>query len=203
MTPRPPSATWPMVLCRGKSSSRCDEAGASAEVCRRDRSSARGRDAGVQRGPADEREEPMAWSLEGTYFENCSCDTICPCTWSGLTAHATNDRCYAMLAFHIDRGDIEGVDVGGLTFAMVIDSPPVMSDGNWKVGVVVDAAASADQAGALGQVLGGELGGPPAMLAGLLGEMAGIEQAPAEWSQKDGSFAVRFGDLIDVEVANQ
>ena len=49
----------------------------------------------------------------------------------------------------------------------------------------------------------GELGGPPAMLAGLLGEMAGIEQAPAEWSQKDGSFAVRFGDLIDVEVANQ
>ena len=145
----------------------------------------------------------MAWTLEGTYFENCSCDTICPCTWSGLTAHATNDRCYAMLAFHIDRGDIEGVDVGGLTFAMVIDSPPVMSDGNWKVGVVVDAAASADQAGALGRVLGGELGGPPAMLAGLLGEMAGIEQAPAEWSQKDGSFAVRFGDLIDVEVANQ
>ena len=28
----------------------------------------------------------MAWTLEGTYFENCSCDTICPCTWSGLTA---------------------------------------------------------------------------------------------------------------------
>ena len=53
----------------------------------------------------------MAWSVEGTYFENCSCATICPCTWSGLTAKATNDRCYAMLAFHIDRGTIEGVDV--------------------------------------------------------------------------------------------
>ena len=145
----------------------------------------------------------MAWTLDGTYFENCSCDTICPCTWSGLTAHATNDRCLAMLAFHIDRGDVEGVDVSGLSFALVVDSPPVMSDGGWKVGVVLDGAASADQAGALGRVIGGELGGPPAMLGPLLGEMAGIEQAPAEWKQSDGKLSVRFGELIDVEVAEQ
>ena len=143
----------------------------------------------------------MAWSLEGTYFENCSCTTICPCTWSGLTAPASNDRCYAMLAFHIDRGDIEGVDVSGLTFAMVVDSPPIMSNGGWKLGVVLDAAASEQQAGALGRVLGGELGGPPAMLGPLVGEMAGIARAPAEWRQSNGTFAVRFGDLVDVEVA--
>ena len=142
----------------------------------------------------------MAWSLEGTYFENCSCDTICPCTWSGLTAHATNDRCLAMLAFRIDRGDIEGVDVGGLIFALVLDTPPVMSDGGWKLGVVMDSAATEQQAGALGRVLGGELGGTPAMLGPLIGEMAGIEQAPVEWQQSDGTFKVRFGDLIDVEV---
>lgn len=142
----------------------------------------------------------MTWTLDGTYFENCSCDTICPCTWSGLTARATHDRCRAMLAFHIDRGDIEGVDVSGLTFALVVDTPPVMSDGGWKLGVVLDAAASEQQAGALGRVLGGELGGPPAMLGPLIGEMAGIEHAPAEWRQSDGTFAVRFGDLIDVEV---
>ena len=145
----------------------------------------------------------MAWTLEGTYFENCSCDTICPCTWSGLTAPATHDRCYAMLAFHIDRGEIEGVDVGGLTFALVVDSPPVMADGNWKVGVVLDGAASEEQAGALGRVIDGQMGGPPAMLGPLLGEMAGIEQAPAEWRQGDGIFAVKFGNLIDIEVSNQ
>ncbi len=144
----------------------------------------------------------MVWKLEGTYFENCSCDTICPCTWSGLTAPATTDRCLAMLAFHIDRGDIEGVDVSGLTFALVVDSPPIMSEGGWKLGVVVDSAASEQQAGALGRVLGGQLGGPPAMLGSLIGEMAGIEQAPAEWRQSDGTFSLRFGDLIDVEVAS-
>jgi hypothetical protein len=142
----------------------------------------------------------MAWNLTGTYFENCSCDTICPCTWSGLTANATHDRCKAMLAFHIDEGDIEGTDVGGLTFAMVVDSPPVMADGGWRVGVVIDGAADEAQMGALGRVLAGELGGPPAMLGPLIGEMAGVEQAPADWQMSDGHLAVRFGDLIDVEV---
>ena len=145
----------------------------------------------------------MAWTLEGTYFENCSCDTVCPCTWSGLTAKATHDRCLAMLAFHVDRGEVEGVDVSGLTFALVIDTPPVMSDGNWKVGVVLDAAASGEQAAQLGRVIGGELGGPPAMLGPLIGEMAGIESAPAEWSQDGESVSVRFGDLIDVQVDAQ
>ena len=142
----------------------------------------------------------MAWTLEGTYFENCSCDTICPCTWSGLTAKATHDRCKAMLAFHIDRGEVEGVDVSGLTFALVADTPPVMSDGGWKLGVVLDAAADDAQTGALGRLLGGELGGPPAMLGPLIGEMAGIERAPAEWRQSNGTIAVRFGSLIDIEV---
>jgi hypothetical protein len=144
----------------------------------------------------------MAWTLEGTYFENCSCDTICPCTWSGLTAHATRDRCLAMLAFHIERGVIEGVDVSGLTFALVIDSPPVMLDGGWTVGVVLDGGADEDQAAALGRVLSGGLGGPPSMLGPLIGRMAGIEQAPAEWRQSGDTFSLRCGDLIDVEVTS-
>ena len=144
----------------------------------------------------------MTWSLEGDYFENCSCDTICPCTWSGLTAHATHDRCLAMLAFHIDRGDVDGVDVSALSFALVADTPPVMSDGGWRLGVVVDGAASEAQSAALGGVLGGEMGGPPAMLGPLIGEMLGIEQAAAHWEQSPDGFSVRFGDLIDVEVTN-
>ena len=144
----------------------------------------------------------MAWNLEGTYFENCSCDTICPCTWSNFAAKATNDRCQAMLAFHIDRGQIDGVEVDGLSFAMVVDSPPIMSDGGWKIGVVLDSAASESQSGALGKVLSGELGGPPAMLGPLIGEMLGVQMAPAEWRASGPTFSVRFGDLIDVEVSS-
>ena len=34
----------------------------------------------------------MAWTLTGTYFEDCSCVTICPCTWSGMTTLTTPGR---------------------------------------------------------------------------------------------------------------
>jgi hypothetical protein len=34
----------------------------------------------------------MSWSLEGRYFKNCSCDTMCPCTWSGLTSPGMDTR---------------------------------------------------------------------------------------------------------------
>src|SRR5260370_10054267 len=53
----------------------------------------------------------MAWKLDGTYFENCSCEMVCPCTTSGFSAKASYDRCSFLLVFHIDRGTIEGTDV--------------------------------------------------------------------------------------------
>ena len=77
----------------------------------------------------------MVWRLEGTYFESCSCDAVCPCTWSAMTAKATFDRCRALLAYHVDSGEIDGVDVSGLSFALFLDTPPVMAEGNWRVGV--------------------------------------------------------------------
>jgi hypothetical protein len=144
----------------------------------------------------------MAWSLEGTYFESCSCDAVCPCTWSGFAAKATLDRCYALLAFHIERGDIEGTDVSGLSFAMLVDSPPVMSDGGWKVGLFLDAAGSEEQQGALGSVLGGQLGGTPAMLGPLIGEMLGVESVAISFVEEGGRHRVQIGDGIDIEVAD-
>jgi hypothetical protein len=46
----------------------------------------------------------MAWQIEGTYFENYNCDMVCPCTTSGLTMPADQDRCHVVLVFHVDRG---------------------------------------------------------------------------------------------------
>jgi hypothetical protein len=50
----------------------------------------------------------MAWWLAGRYFESCSCDAVCPCTWSALTAKATLDRCRALLAYHVESGEVDG-----------------------------------------------------------------------------------------------
>src|SRR3954462_4000028 len=121
----------------------------------------------------------MAWRIEGTYFETCSCEVVCPCTAS-LALGADYDRCNATLVFHVTDGEVEGTDVSGLTVAAVADTPKVMSDGNWRLGVFIDAAASHEQAGKLAAGFGGHPGGPMAALAPLVGEQLGVERAPIE-----------------------
>ena len=106
----------------------------------------------------------MAWQLSGNFYENCSCDAICPCAWSNMAHRATRDFCRFALAFEIERGDIDGVDVSGTSFVMIGDAPPLMTDGNWRLGLFVDEEASDEQAEKLVQVFSGHLGGPMAGL---------------------------------------
>jgi hypothetical protein len=141
----------------------------------------------------------VAWSIKGSYFETCSCDVICPCTAS-LSFGATNDRCNATLVFHVEDGEVEGVDVSGLTVAAIIDTPKVMADGNWRLGVVIDAAASDEQAEALGGVFSGALGGPMEALGPLVGENLGVERLPMELDQEGLRHSVCIGDAVDFEV---
>ncbi len=142
----------------------------------------------------------MAWELNGTYFENCSCDMVCPCTTSGLTMPADQERCRVVLAFHIDSGDVDGVDVSDRSVIVVADTPQVMADGNWRVGVIMDAAASAEQAEKLGAVFGGQVGGPMGALAPLIGEMIGMESAAIDYVDDGRRHALKVGELIDIEI---
>jgi hypothetical protein len=140
----------------------------------------------------------MSWKLEGSYVETCSCDVICPCTAS-LSHGATNDYCRVVLVFKIADGEIEGVDVSGLTVAGVADTPKVMTEGNWRLGVFIDDKASEEQAEKLGAVFGGQLGGPMEALGPLIGEALGVERAPIEVSDDGVRHSVRIGDAVDFE----
>ncbi len=142
----------------------------------------------------------MAWKLEGTFLENCNCEAACPCT--GLGRKADYDRCVAFLAFHVDRGEIEGTDVSGRTVAWLFDTPPVMSAGNWRAGVLIDDQASPDQVEKLGAVMRGQKGGQPAFFAESVGEFLGIQQIPMKYSNHGNLHAVTMGSRIDVEVAD-
>ena len=141
----------------------------------------------------------MAWKLEGTYFETCSCEVVCPCTAS-LALGADYDRCRVTLVFNIVSGDVDGTDVSGLKVAAIADSPKVMSDGNWRLGVFIDEAASDEQAERLGAVFSGQLGGPMEALGPLVGENLGAERAPIEVAEDGLRHSVRIGDTIDFEI---
>src|SRR5947208_4710365 len=83
----------------------------------------------------------MSWNLKGSYVETCSCDLICPCNAS-FDHGATYDFCRVVLVFSIREGEIEGTDIGGLKIAAIADTPKVMTEGNWRLGVFVDEHAT-------------------------------------------------------------
>jgi hypothetical protein len=141
----------------------------------------------------------MAWNLRGNYVETCSCELMCPCNLS-FDHGATYDFCRATLAFEIREGDVEGTDIGDLNLVAIIDTPKVMTDGNWKLGVFVDERASDEQMDKLVKVFTGQLGGPMAGIAPLVGEVLGVERAPIEVLHDGLRHSVRIGDAVDFEV---
>ena len=141
----------------------------------------------------------MAWSLKGSYVETCSCELMCPCNLS-FDHGATYEFCRATLVFDIREGQIESTDIAGRRIAIIIDTPKVMTDGNWRLGVFVDEQATDDQADKLTRVFSGQLGGPMAGLAPLVGEMLGVERAKIDVHDDGHRHSVRIGDAIDFEV---
>jgi hypothetical protein len=141
----------------------------------------------------------MAWSVEGTYFETCSCDLMCPCNLS-FDHGATYDYCRATLVFNIKKGEVDGTDVSGLSVCGILDSPKVMTEGNWRFGLFVDDRASDEQMEKLIGVFSGQVGGPMEALGPLVGEMLGVERASFEVNEDGLVHSVKIGDAIDFDV---
>jgi hypothetical protein len=141
----------------------------------------------------------MSWTLKGSYVETCSCELMCPCNLS-FDHGATYDFCRVTLVFDIREGEVDGTDIGGLKVAAIADTPKVMTEGNWRLGVFVDEQATVEQAEKLVQGVTGQLGGPMAGLAPLVGEMLGVERVPIEVENDGLRHSVRIGDAIDFEI---
>ena len=142
----------------------------------------------------------MAWNIKGSYIETCSCDFFCPCNFSLANGAVWIDDDNHTIAFHVTDGDVDGTDVGGLAVAAIVDSPKVMTDGNWRLGLFIDESASEEQAEKLLGVFSGQLGGPMEGLGPLVGENLGVERGRFEIREEGGRHSVKVGDAIDFEI---
>jgi hypothetical protein len=75
-----------------------------------------------------------------------------------------------------------------------------MGEGGWRVAVYLDERASEEQQAALGEILSGELGGPPAMLASLIGEQLGVRVVAINYTSEDGRKRVEVPGIMDFEI---
>jgi len=140
----------------------------------------------------------MAYQLEGKLLEVCDCNVLCPC-WIG--ENADNGTCDAVVAYHIDKGTVDGTNVSGLTLALLVHIPGNILQGNWRVGVVVDDKATAQQQQALLNVWTGKLGGPVADLAKLVSEVVTVQRAPITFAVNEGQGTLHIGDLVEASMS--
>ena len=138
----------------------------------------------------------MAWEISGRYMETCNCYYVCPCPLTGL-AESTHGTCIFAMAYRVDEGRFDDVNLGGAKFIVIGRTPGNMGEGNWEVGVIVDDATSPEQREAIGAIAGGGVGGPIANLAPLLGKFLGLEAHQIEFNGSEGAWSVSVPDRVD------
>jgi hypothetical protein len=137
------------------------------------------------------------YSLEGTLLEVCACNVLCPC-WIG--EDPDGGECYSVNAYHIDSGQITGVDVSGRSAVLVNRIPGNVLAGNWEVVLLIDDQATTGQRDALVAALGGQLGGPLADLAGLYGTVKAVHSVPISHEVQGGTGRLRIPGMVEAEI---
>ena len=139
-----------------------------------------------------------SWQVAGHYYENCSCDFVCPCILTQLTAKPSKGSCTFAMGFRIDRGHFGGLSLDGLGFVVVGFTPEEMGKGNWSAGVIVDERANAAQRDAIVAIASGGAGGPMAALSGMITNFVGVESAPIHFAQSGAQWSVKAASLVSI-----
>jgi hypothetical protein len=105
-----------------------------------------------------------------------------------------------MVVFHIADGSYESLDLSGVNVAMVYYSPGKILDGGLKLGLVVDEAASDEQADALTTIFSGKAGGMFGELVPLIGEFLPTERGAVSYSDGEKPSASVGASSISVEL---
>ena len=141
----------------------------------------------------------MTYEIEGRLLEVCTCNVLCPC-WVG--EDPDYKTCDTTIAWGIEQGTVEDVNVDGLVMAVSAHIPKnILTPKSWKAVVFVDDRASSEQEAVLLRLFTGQLGGAVADLAGLIGEVVSVERVPIAFTVEGGKGRLKVGSLVEAEMA--
>jgi hypothetical protein len=118
------------------------------------------------------------WKVSGTYFEACNCEMACPCVFLNAP---TDGECTLLVGWHIAQGRFGEVTLDGLNVAMAAYSPGHMLQVKWQAALYLDDKASDTQKNALTKIFGGQVGGHPAVIGGLIGQVLGVSSTKLDY----------------------
>jgi hypothetical protein len=102
------------------------------------------------------------------------------------------------MAFQIEHGSYGAISLDGLGFIVLGLTPEEMGKGNWSVGLVTDARATAEQRDAITAIASGAAGGSMAALSGLVGRFLGVQSAPIVFDRRGAEWSVRAPNFVDM-----
>ena len=140
------------------------------------------------------------WYIRGEYLESCNCEVLCPCSIPGTPQVPTEGHCDMALAFSIEEGDFNGVDLNGLNFVVVMYTPGKMSDPNWTTAIYVDERATQEQRPLLGRIFSGEIEGPMERWMALTSNFLGIKYVPITFRAEGHTRSVSIPEVMDFNV---
>jgi hypothetical protein len=143
----------------------------------------------------------MAWRMKGEYLKNCSCTAFCPCDAHGDPS--PNNFCEGAIGMHIQEGDFEGTNLGGLNWVANFHFPGPLYEGNARVEAFIDQRADQAQRDAISKILGGQAGGAWfELVASLIKEFVGIKFVPIEWEFDKAKRTARVRIPGELEMTN-
>jgi hypothetical protein len=124
------------------------------------------------------------WKASGDFFDVCSCNIPCPCTFAQTPTYGD---CEAVLAYHIKNGYYGETSLDGLNVLALSYFKGNIWAGETKVSIAsyVDERANQQQREALQMIFTGKAGGFMAEFAKLLGDVRGMNFAPIKFEVAD------------------
>ncbi len=140
------------------------------------------------------------WRIEGSYFESCNCDLLCPCLLSHAQARPTQGHCDVVLATHIDRGSYGNVDLSGLNAVQALTTPGEMAKGGGTLAVYIDERANDAQRTALEAIFTGNAAGPPSLMNAMIAHRLPTSSAQISYSSDGKKFSVSIPGITEVTI---
>jgi hypothetical protein len=144
--------------------------------------------------------KPGSYRIEGSYYEACNCEAICPCrrqngVEDGLSTYGI---CDFLLSWHIEKGEAAGIDLCGLGVGIAGHYDDNEPGSPWRVAIYVDERAGDDQFDALGEIFQGNAGGNM-HFTGNFAEILGVKRARIELDHSAGAERIKIGNIAAAE----
>jgi hypothetical protein len=139
----------------------------------------------------------MAYELRGQFLEACDCNVMCPC-W--FDQDPDENECTGMVAWYVEQGEIEGVDVSGLAVVSVSHHGGHRRGARARVALFTDERATDEQERVLTDCFTGKLGGPLEELAEMTDEVGSAARAAISFGYDGGSTKVIAGPAVTAEM---